>query len=177
MDLFFLVMPSILFALLEHRRNAHATEVKSIKKNMEKDLNDENNLQINKVKANIDFIRAVEPKGVGGILFGLFAVYLALIAVFHVLDVWGVLESKNSLGSELILSPTFWTSWTSWFPLFSSPNFCLPLYMLGLVGITCYRILWVFSREKKKIVESYRAVKLYIKSPPSFGKGIPDDLQ
>ena len=180
MDLFFVVMPSILFALLQHTSNTHATKVKSIKKKMEKNFKknsvDKNELQGGKVKRNMDFIDAgaVEPKDAGIALIWGFTVYLALIALFHVLNVeewhfnvFGLNDklglndngSKNSQESYLMITPR----------LLYVYMLCLA-YMFCLVGATCYQILWSFPRENNKYVNSYLVVDACIESASRSGE-------
>ena len=175
MDLFLLAMPSILFALLQYKSTIRDSEVKSIQKNMEEYLEkspvDEKKLRGNKLKKNMDFIRAgtVKSKGVEKkLLFG-FAFYLVLIALIYVLDVWGVLGSNNSQGNDYIITLSAW---------WSSPTSWLSSYMFILVCATCYQIFSTVSKEKekKKFDEAYFLVVACIESTSLYGKDVPDDL-
>ena len=165
MDMFLLVMPSMLFILLQYTSTTYSNGVKSIESikaamedYLEKNLVYEKILQDKKLKSNIDFIRASEINQESTRLWLIFcfALYLVLIALFHILGVFELYyndmpESKNSQGNGFMITPI----------LMYLHGVCLA-YMFFLVCVTLREIFLLFSKiwEMKKVSKLYRKVEL-----------------
>ena len=189
MDIFLLVMPSILFVLLQYKHTTYSRGVEfieSIKEDVEKYLEKnsvrEKTQQDNELTSNIDFIllSANKRESTGPWLIFGFAFYLLLIAFFHILGMFELymLGSKDSQGINsqgidsqgivLMLVPR----------LMLLHMLCL-VYMFILVCATLCQVYALFSKEgeMKKFSKSYHVVKFYSENASSSGKGVPDDLQ
>ena len=168
MDIFLLVMPSMLFVLLQYTITTYSKGVKSIEsikeymeKYLEKNIDYEKTLQDNELQSNIDFILVSannpERESTRPWLIFSFAPYLVLIALFHTLGVYelynnDMLESNNSQGNGHMITPI----------LMYFHGVCL-VYMLILVCITLGEISPLFPKvwAIKKVSKLYREVKLY----------------
>lgn len=164
MDLLPLILPSILFAVLQHRSDVHAREVKSRKKEVKKRLpsqpaNNRDAHILDLMKNEIDYLLAMQPTGVYQPLILFFALYLLVIAVLHV---------AASLGFNILDYAVFE------FNAFNlTQKSILSIYMMILVIwlVWNFMSIWREAREANRInkkSEEYLAVarSLWKNAPP-----------
>ncbi|MGR3913349.1 MAG: hypothetical protein OD918_02300 [Gammaproteobacteria bacterium] len=162
MDLTLLVAPSLLFALLQYKSNAHSQDVKLIQERLEKflrerEVNEKKLPDGSRLKRSLDLIRAIKPKSIGETLFRAFVAYLFFIVAEHCSAAIGWKFSGNVLwnpsGDDSGLMLTIAS-------LFS-------ICMVCLAGATCFQI-WGISREKKTVTNANAEVKEQIELLMSY---------
>ena len=90
LDLFFLVMPSVLFVLLQYKDNSHSNEITRIKNELEKVIQpskaDQNN---GRLKKQIDVVRNAEPRRISKWFIRVFVGYLLILSSFYFVNALG----------------------------------------------------------------------------------------
>jgi len=148
MDLTLLVVPSLLFVLLQYKSIAHSQEVKSIQESLamflrERKVDEKNLPDGSRLKKNLDAILTVKPRGISEWLIWTFVAYLSLISAAHCSAELGwkingiILWNPSGAGNGFMVTIA---------SLFS-------IYMVILAGAACFQIGGI-SQEKKKVTEA-----------------------